>query len=395
MTPNPSPLNLAARWTLQRLRPPSRKKLYVLDSYVAQGNADDPVLGNAYRLEPNELVLAAGEGRVTVIQQAFPIWRYSGTALGSRLTYVVTVDHGNDILTTVHGLASCAVKMSQSVRRGDALGAPLTDEIFFQVKRGGTPFNPNSISRHFRVQDGAHALGRTGYLREAPDRQRPTFAAQVRQIIVRGIRYFVSLFPKPPILVNIDFNGSAYTGPAAVGASGDYWNPYESVDYQAVVGGCYCGYAYGTPEACFTYSAIPYLYLLDHAQVDRRIWLERVSPIADSSGTTPTWDTMLGTWIGGYDSGVPYSTVFRIHGLPPGNYSLYLYSDQTYLGSGTDYYVQVDSGPVQHAALTPTGALAWTQNDNYVLFSGLSLVSGSTLRIEVLGFVAGLQLHRI
>ena len=62
-------------------------------------------------------------------------------------------------------------------------------------------------------------------------------------------------------------------------------------------------------------------------------------PTSNNSGVTATWNGMLLTWIGGFDlGGVPYTSVFRLHGLPPGTYELYLYSDQTFSGSGSEFY---------------------------------------------------------
>jgi len=576
MTPDLSPLKFPARWTLQKLRPPSRKKLFLLEDFSVEGETN---LGCCYRFEPGEQVLAAGDGKVISIRLIFSIWKFTpNTLLGTQPTYEVTIDHGNEIWTTVHGLASCTVQTATPVVRGDVIGNLLTDELFFQIKWMGTPHDPASVSRHFQVQDGTHAIGRTGFIREAADRLPRTFLSVIRQIIVNGVHYFVNIFGyHPPVLADIDFNGSdgtvlegrgalgysffinfnvvdngsvdligrgfydfrpgnglyvdmagsgnaggsmswygrmeskttftfttghifrlswraagnqrlaraheilnykagalvdanlditdwmqdfqdyyvdftgdgstgtisfrkialetdpgqaygsllddvvledltgstvllndnfdtengitvtRYWGPAVVGDTGDYWNIYTPLLYTKDYRDCYCSYGYGgTPEVCFTYSSVSYIYLKDAKQVDTRIWLERVAPLVNNSGVTAAWNGMLMTWISGFDmGGVPYTSVFRLHGLPPGTYELYLYSDQTFSGSGSDYYVQVDGGTILSATTTPTGATSWIQDDNYVLFSSLDIVPGSTIRIEVLGYLAGLQIRRV
>ena len=580
MIPDLSPLKLPARWTLQKLRPPSRKRLYLLEGFSVESNRN---LGCTYRFMAGEPVVAPGDGKVISIRLVFPTWRYTvNSLLGVQPTVEITIDHGNEVWTTVHGLLSSQVQVAQRVKRGDIIGYLLTDELFFQVKWLGTPYDPATISRHFQLQDGTHAVGRTGYVREAADRIPSVFASIYRQIIVGGIHYFVNILgQKPPVLANIDFNGNdgtvieghgalgytnfinwnvvdngsvdligrgfydfvpgnglyidtagsgnaggsmswygrmeskteftfvsghqyklswksagnggalndridrahdilnyrvgtlvddtiditdpyqpfldysvtfdgddstgkvsfrkialetdpgqaygslldaivledltdqtvllsdnfdlenslttaRYWGPAVVGDTGDYWNVYAPVAYKELTRPCYCSYGVeGTTEMCYTYSTVPYIYLKNAQQEDTPIWLERIAPLVSNNGVTASWNGMLQSWIGGYSmGGVPYDSVFRLHGLPPGTYDLYLYSNQTFSGDGSDYYVQVDAGPVLHAAVAPTATTNWAQNDNYVLFGNLDIVPGSTIRIEVLGYIAGLQVRR-
>jgi hypothetical protein len=576
MIPDLSPLKLPARWTLQKLRPPSRKKLFLLEDFSVEGEVN---LGCVYRFETGEPCVAPGAGKVISIKLIFPTWKYtSGSQLGFQPTYEITIDHGNDVWTTVHGLLTCAVQTAQPVERGDIIGYLLTDELFFQIKWYGKAYDPASVSRHFQLQDGTHAVGRTGYIKEAADRLPRSFTTIIRQVIVGGIHYFVNILGyQKPVLVNIDFNGSdgtvtegrgalgysnftnwdvvdngsvdligrgfydflpgnglyidmsgsgnaggsmswygrleskttftftlgqtfrlswraagnqrlaraheilnykagalvdstiditdymqpfqdyyvdfvgdgstgkisfrkialetdpgqaygslldsislenlttattlltddfdlengittaRYWGPAVVGTTGDYWNNYVPVAFTKDYRNCFCGYDYSfAPEVCFTYSATPYIYLKDAVQTDTPIWLERIAPLVNNSGVTPTWNGMLQTWIGGYDmGGVPYDSIFRLHGLPPGTYQLYLYSDQKFGTAGSDYYVQVDGGTILHATTAPTGVTSWTQNDNFVLFTGLDVVPGSVIRIEIVGYVAGLQVVRV
>ena len=389
--------SLMARWTLQKLRPPSRKKLFLLESFTFESTLN---LGHTYRLEDGEPVVAAGDGVVSSVRLLFPAWKFTpGNAVGSTTTYEIVIDHGNDISTVVHGLSSIAVKTGEGLARDALLGYPLTNEVFFQIRWLANAYDPATVSRHFQIQDGQHAIGRTGYVREAPDLLAHNFFDGIRQVIFNGIHYFVNIFgQKPAYLLNIDFNGNGtFTGAAVVGSPGDSWNVYNPVVFEEVGRDCYCGpyTTSGYDAGCFTYSSPAVVNLSNYASASIGTWLERIAPITGTSGTTPTWNTMLSTWIGGYDSGIPIQTVFRLHSVPPGTYELYLYSDQTSAGSGSDYYVQVDAGPILHMTTTPTGAVTWVQNDNYVLFNNLVIIPGSIVQVEVLGFLAGLQLRRL
>ena len=187
-----------------------------------------------------------------------------------------------------------------------------------------------------------------------------------------------------------------YSGSAVVGSAGDYWNVYVPVAFTQDYRACYCSYGYtDTPEVCFAYSTVPYIYLKNAQQQDTLIWLERVAPLVNNSGVTTTWNGLLQTWIGGYElSSAPYISVFRIHGLPPGTYDLYLYSTQMFGLSGSSYWVQVDAGSPVPGAIVPSGVPTWVAGQNYVLFSSLTVVYGSTVRIEAQGYLAGLQIQR-
>jgi hypothetical protein len=387
-------VGLKARWTLQKLRPPSRKKLFLLESFSFESTLN---LGHAYRLEVDEPVVAAGDGTVSSIRLLFPAWKFTpGDPVGSNTTYEIIIDHGNDISTVVHGILTHQVKVGQPVTRGDLIGVPLSREVFFQIRWQGQSYDPSTASRHFRVQDGQRAIGRTGYVREAPDMLAHNFFNAVRLVLYNGIHYFVNILgSKPDFLVNIDFNGTGtYTGQAFIGTPGDYWNAYVPVVFTEDSRDCYCvapSYAYGS---CFTYSTPAVVNLKNNHASDIGTWLEKIAPITGSSGTTPTWDTMLSTWIGGFSGGIPVQTTFKLHSLPPGTYELYLYSDQTDAGFGSDYYAQIDSGPIFHKATSPSGAVTWLQDDNYVVFTNLVIVPGSILQVEVLGFLAGLQIRR-
>jgi hypothetical protein len=199
--------SIAAKWTLHKLRPPSRRKLKLMAGYSVEGTVNR---GNVYRLEQDEPAVAPGDGRISGIRLIFPDWKYAaGSQLSKQPSYEVTIDHGNDITTVMHGLESYVVKTGQGVKRGEAIGKLLTGELFFQVKAVGNLLDPVKVSRHFVMQDSAYATGRAGYVREASDLLPYTLSSAVRSFIVKGVRYFVnSVTPKPPLLFNVNFNGS-------------------------------------------------------------------------------------------------------------------------------------------------------------------------------------------
>ncbi len=142
------------------------------------------------------------------------------------------------------------------------------------------------------------------------------------------------------------------------------------------------------------YSADPVLPLRDSNGVRSVIKLERVDPLTADAGTGTSFDPMLATWIGGLDGlSVPILNGFRLLDIPTGTYDLYLYAGES-PGDTTDFYLSVNSQPYSLKSATPTGALTFVANDNYVLFNNLVLSSGSVLDIRVLGFLAGLQLRR-
>lgn len=395
MSPNLSPTTLPERWTLHKLRPPSRKPLYVLANFASSTGS----FGCVYRLSDGEPVISPGDGTVVSIRSIFATWAYTpGNPVANQPRLEITIDHGNNILTVVHGLDQSAVNSSQPVKRGDLLGSLAGGELFFQVKWLGTPYDPCTISRHFRVQDPRYSAGRTGYLRQGPDLLPVTVASDLAMVVAGGLHYFVNIFnQQPPFLINIDFNGSGtYSGPAAVGSDGDYWNVYTPIDFLVLPTSCFCGVYYST-ETCFNYSSSPSTALLNAQHTQVLAWMESVASLLQiDNGVTATWNAMLGTWIGGYAGDhVPIQSAFRLHELPPGTYNLYLYANETDLGNGSDYYVQVDNGPLQHLTTHPTGAVTFIAGDNYALFSNLQIVSGSIITVEAVGFLAGLQITRI
>src|SRR6516225_1532339 len=101
----PAPIaQLLGRWTLQKLRPPSKRKLFLAQPFSA---ATPPCLGHVYRLDMGEPAIAAGGGTVRSIRSLFPGWPFTpGSPIGTQRTYEVVLDHGNGITTSVHGLAS-------------------------------------------------------------------------------------------------------------------------------------------------------------------------------------------------------------------------------------------------------------------------------------------------
>jgi hypothetical protein len=131
--------------------------------------------------------------------------------------------------------------------------------------------------------------------------------------------------------------------------------------------------------------------LSDCRGVKSVIKLERVEPMTVDAGSiseTVSFDRMLDTWIGG--SAIVNS--FRLTGVPGGTYDLYLYAAEVV--ATTDFYLSINGGASTMKSATPTIVDAYVEGDNYVRFGSMVLPDDSTLTILVVGYLAGLQLHR-
>lgn len=138
------------------------------------------------------------------------------------------------------------------------------------------------------------------------------------------------------------------------------------------------------------YSADPVLPLRDSTGAHSIIKLERVLTLTADAGQGPSFDAMLGRWVG--DAGV--TNGFRLKDIPEGTFNLYLYAGQV-VGQTTTFYVSVNGQPYSIQYATPTGGASFVAGDNYALFGGLSLTADSVVDIRVIGRLAGLQLRRI
>jgi hypothetical protein len=302
------------------------------------------------------------------------------------------IDHGSGIKTVVHGLSTSSVRVGQQVARGDVIGTFQTSEVFFAVLWNGQPYDPSSINRHFQPQDGTFVPGQGGNLRFAPDLTLRDFAEGLYETLVGGWHYFYNqVCHRADLLINIAFNGnSSKVGPAVAGViPADYWNNYEPVGFGPLV--ITGGYYYN----CLNYTTTvdPVVFLLDYAQADTTIWLERQSMVADK-GTSAWFDPMLSRWAGAYSGGSPLENTFSLRGVPAGNYVLYLYANQGTLPDTSTFYVSVNDGAPTVKSNTPTVTAAFVENANYVKFN-LSLSQESIIHIKAYGFLAGLQLFRV
>ena len=143
------------------------------------------------------------------------------------------------------------------------------------------------------------------------------------------------------------------------------------------------------------YSADPLLLLRDHTGNRSVVKLERVAPLTADIGSGPSFDPMLGRWVGGFNQFlVPISNAFRLTGIPPGTYSFYLYASTA--GAPTDFYVAINaSPPVLKTAACSGGPTNFVANDNYVAYENLVLSVGDVLAFSASGAFAGVQLLRI
>lgn len=338
-------------------------------------------------------VIASGDGKVVAVGPLPPFWAFStGSPHTNNSSYQVVIDHGSGVSTVVHGLINVQVRVGDLVARGDALGSAFTEEIFFAVLHNGNAYDPASLNRHFRTQNGNEIVGQGGLLRFAPDRIARDLSNSVLSTLVTGTRYFYNaLCSKSRLLVNIDFSGNGQKiGLAADGiSSSDYWNVYAPQVFQETVFTgpiYYCGGA--------DYNVDPVVFLDDYARVRSNIRLERVAPLTADAGSTSAWDHMLSTWVGGYPGGTPVQSSFKLKGFTAGTYRIYLYANQKNGAQASDFYVSVNMDAPVHLTNNPTGVLSFVLNDNYVK-TDVVLSDDDVVLITVIGFLSGIQVKRL
>lgn len=377
------PNNNVVRGVLRRLRPPCSRSSTLNYTFSFDQRVNP---GTTLAFPSGESARAAGDGRVFAVGSLKPFWAFSpGSTHASNQSYQVVIEHGAGIKTVVHGLQSVSVSAGQRVTRGQVLGATLNTEVFFAVLFNDSPYDPSSINRHFKTQDGNKVVGQGGKLRFAPDIAVRDLSNGIMSTLINGLRYFVPLTcAKPPFLVNIDFNGNGQkTGLAATGFSAtDYWNVYTPVDFTQTNNYIGC---IGS-----TFNISPVVPLQNYAGALSTVRLERVSPMTDDAGNDVRFDAMLSTWIGG-DNGAPIENTFKIKGLPAGTYTVYLYAGES--SETTDFYTWVNSGTPTPYSLTPTAATSFILNDNYIA-PQFVLSAQDVLTIKAVGYWAGMQIRR-
>jgi hypothetical protein len=374
------------RGILRRLRPPSGRPLSLRFPYTFDQKANP---GITVSFQSGESAIAMGNGTVTAAQPVQPFWAFSpGSLHASRSSYQVVIDHGFEVRTVVHGLSSVNVRVGQAVTRGEVIGTPLTDEVFLAVLYHGNAYDPQSVSRHFKAQNGNIVVNQGGFLRYAPDFTVRDLSDGIISTLVNGVRYFVPRdCQSPPFLLNIDFNGNgSKEGLAAVGISGsDFWNVYTPVEFieTEVIPDGYIG-CIGSE-----FNISPMLDLRNYDAVTSVIRMERISPMSVQGGSAVRFDPMLSTWIGGSD---PVTNVIKLRGVPAGTFKLYLYTGE--VGALTDFYVSINGGAPSTASATPTANNSFVENNNYVVFD-LVLSAYAVLTIQGVGSWSGLQLKRL
>jgi len=376
-----------AKAVFAKLRPPCARNSTLLYPYAQEGLVN---LGYTLRLPSGEPAVAPGDGVVVGIVNAQPSWKASQP----KRTNEVTIDHGLGVSTVVGGLGEVSVHTGMSISRGTRLGLPVSDEVFLGVYFNGSAMNPVVVSRHFRTLSENWVPGQGGKLRFAPDRVTRTTNEGILSTVVSGVRYFVNaLVGTPNYLLSIDFNGSgAKTGLAAAGFTGtDFWNVYAPTAFTETVDAS-CHFSAYAGRA---FSATPFQWLHDYRGAKTSVRLEKVAPLSTDAGSHASFDSMLATYVGGYDMfSVPITNEFNLKGIPPATYTLFLYADTTSGPNATDFYVSVNAGAPTVLTNAPTGAGTFVENDNYVKVN-LVLSSDDVVAVKANGFLSGLQLKRV
>lgn len=374
------------RRVLQRLRPPSARSMSLQYAFSLTTNFNP---GYTLELEAGEPAVAPGAGTVKAIGQAVPSWSHNaGTALSQGVPWQVVIDHGFGINTVVHGLASVAVRTGQPVNRGDTLGTLFSTQIFFAMLSGGKAYDPAGINSHFKTQNGNQVLGQGGRLRFAPDYIVRDFANGIQTFIANGIAYFTRC--DDPFLLNVDFNGNGTkSGLAATGiGTGDYWNIIDPQDFISTFVYALC---MSEPNA-EVFNLNPVIQLYDYANNLSAVRLVRQVQ-GNFSGTTASFDAMLGTWLGGYAGAIPHENTFDVRNLPTGTYDIYIYANDQSGANTSTFTVTVNGASPQVKVNATTGASAFIEDSNYVVFE-VAVSLGDIVTVQTEGFLSGMQIIR-
>lgn len=380
------------------LRPPSSRPLKLLFGYSTEVYSNE---GFTFQFEDGEAAICPGAGTVASVVRRFAKFKHTNSLLTGTPTYEVTIVHGHGIQTVVAGLASVSARPGNQIGRGDILGQPATNEVFFGVQYMRKTFNPNELGRHWWLQ-GEYVPGQAGNLRQGPDKIIRNFAGTIFSTIYSGIRYFMDRVRGfKPLLVNIDFNGnSTKTGFAALGfTDADYWNVYTAgaFNWLSNLNGCYYYYyAYGACGPTKVFNKSPQTFLNDSTGVKSPVWLERVAAATAASGTLSSWDAMLSTWIGGWTGVLPEENFFAIRGLTAGTYRLCLYANNISRTPpyNTTFGAAVDNDPPVWKTTSLWPSATFQEGGNYVQYD-LTVPAGSLISVKVYGYLDGLQIERL
>ena len=263
------------------LRPPSSRPLKLLYGFSSEVYSNQ---GYTFEIEAGESVICPGSGKVANAIKRVAKFAHTGGLLAIQATYEVTLTHGQGIQTLIGGLSTLAVYPGATVSRGDILGTPATNQIFFGVSYNQEVINPRDLGRHWWFQ-GEYVPGQAGNLRYAPDKLIRNFAGTVYSVISGGLRYFIDRMRGfNPLLLNVDFNGTGTkTGFGALGfTSADYWNVYAAGAFFWINGLTPCSgwYYYATYGPCGStkvFNRNPQTFLNDSTGLKSPVWLERVA----------------------------------------------------------------------------------------------------------------------
>lgn len=389
-----------AQSVMAALRPPSSRPLRLLYGFSTEVYTN---YGYTFEIEAGEAAIAPGKGVVVSTVKRFARYKHTTGRLTGTPSFEVTINHGSGIQTVVAGLQTLAIRGGDTVARGDILGQPSTNEIFFGVRFLTETFSPHELGRHWQMQ-GEYVPGQAGKLRFAPDKLIRNFAGTVASVVYGGLRYFLDQTNGfKPLLINVDFNGNgSKTGLAALGMTdADYWNVYQpgAFSWTGSVSGCgnlaYYFYAYSCPPTK-VFNVSPQTFLKDYSGAKSPVWLERVAAASADSGTLSAWDAMLSTWIGGWVGITPDENFFAIRGLVAGTYRLCLYANTFGRSPASDtmFGAAVDNALPVFKNTTATAATSFQENFNYVKYD-LIVPAGSVISVKAYGYFDGLQLERL
>jgi murein DD-endopeptidase MepM/ murein hydrolase activator NlpD len=374
------PTSPGTRNVLKALRIPCARTCTLVYGFSREAQTN---IGYTLEMPDGEPAVACGTGTVIAIRERFADWAYS-SALSNVLIKEVLIEHGDGVRTLISGLASVSVVDGDSVERGAEIGYGATSQVHFRILLFEQAIDPAVLGAPFAMYDGRYVPGQDRKIRFAPDKvQRdPSEGYLVR--LYNGIRYFKALISSN-FLVSVDCNGSGTkVGPGQVTVnSSDYWNVYSPAQFYAV--GTYaCGY--GT-----LFSSDPVLWLYGYDGERTSAWIEKiVEPLAPFYGSTSAWDTMLGTWLGGYSGINPVETFFNVRGLPMGTLDVYLYG----FVASTTFMVSVNSGSIATQVLNPNGTAGYAEGRNYVKFT-VSMPFRGILNVKAFGYFSGMQIIKV
>lgn len=368
---------------VRRLRPPGARPMRLVFGFGHK----PPNFGYTLAFQAGEPVIAPGAGTVEQVVPVAAQWRHTSPSIhDSSTTYAVVINHGLDIRTVVHGLASVDGLGARQVVRGIRLGLPAAQEVWFGIQVGGTYFDPQQINRHFVVQDGYWVSGQGGFLRQAPNIMAQAVGSVI-SAVASAVRYFWPV-PNRALLFNLDFNGNgSKIGLAAVGVTAtDYWNATAPSDYGPT-------YVYTCVSASTTYPMTPVFFMRDYTGTATAVAYERVT-LSSFGGTSAWFDPMLSTWIGGYTGSGPRENSFNLRNLPVGNYLFYFYANDGTPPDTSTFYVAVNSGSPAGKTNTPTVVAAWVEDGNYVVLPVAIAALTDVVHVQMFGYASGCQIYR-